>query len=107
MIERPTEGVVVVDLELVGERLTAFLHQQHGAPVEVGDLRILTGGYSLVTVAFTATTADGSASFVLRANPPGDAALTQSDRAKEAEILAALTEAGTVPMPGLRWADPT
>ena len=108
MIERPTEGgLVVVDLELVRDRLAAFLHQQHGVAVEVDDLRILTGGYSLVTVAFTATTAEGSASYVLRANPPGDASLTQSDRAREAEILAALTEAGTVPMPRLRWADPT
>jgi aminoglycoside phosphotransferase (APT) family kinase protein len=96
----------MVDLEAVRERLVAFLQERHGAPVEVGDLEILTGGYSLVTVAFSATTADGSARYVLRTNPPGDAALTQSDRAQEAEILAALTDAGTVPMPRLRWADP-
>jgi len=90
----------------VRDRLGAFLQEQHGAPVEVGDLEILTGGYSLVTIAFSATTADGSARNVLRTNLPGDAALTQSDRAQEAEVLAALTEAGTVPMPRLRWADP-
>ena len=97
----------MVDLELVGGRLAAFLQEQTGEPVVVDDLRLLTGGYSLVTVAFTATTDAGSASYVLRTNPPGDAALTQSDRAKEAEILGALTDAGTVPMPELRWADPT
>ena len=96
----------MVDLDLVRERLAAFLQEQYGAPVEVGDLEILTGGYSLVTVAFSATTAEGSATYVLRTNPPGDAALTQSDRAQEAEILTALTDAGTVPMPRLRWADP-
>jgi aminoglycoside phosphotransferase (APT) family kinase protein len=97
----------MVDLEAVRDRLGVFLQEQHGAPVEVADLEILTGGYSLVTVAFSATTGDGSARYVLRTNPPGDAALTQSDRAREGEILAALTDAGTVPMPRLRWSDPT
>jgi aminoglycoside phosphotransferase (APT) family kinase protein len=97
----------MVDLESVRDRLAAFLQDQHGAPVEIGDLEVLTGGYSLVTVGFSATTAEGTARYVLRTNPPADAALTQSDRAQEAEVLAALTEAGTVPMPRLRWSDPT
>ena len=67
----------MVDLESVRDRLAAFLQDQHGAPVEIGDLEVLTGGYSLVTVAFSAITPDGTANYVLRTNPPSDAALTQ------------------------------
>ena len=95
----------MVDLDELGRRLEAFLSSREPAPVRVRDLSVLTGGYSLVTVAFTATSAGGSQRYVLRINPPGDAALSRTDRVAEGELLAALTSAGSLPIPALRWSD--
>jgi aminoglycoside phosphotransferase (APT) family kinase protein len=97
----------MVDLVDLGRRLEAFLGSSEGAPVHVQDLSVLTGGYSLVTVAFTATVGGRSQRYVLRINPPGDAALSRTDRVAEGELLGALTSAGTVPIPALRWSDLT
>ena len=97
----------MVDLEELRNRLARFLGDQLGESVDIGDLVVLTGGYSLVTVAFNATSGHGSRRYVVRMNPPGDAALTSTDRGAEADLLAALTAAGTAPIPALRWADPT
>src|SRR5882672_1780586 len=95
----------MVDIEATRGRLEAFLGTTFQTPVEVSGLAQLQGGYSLVTVAFTATTGDGTARYVLRADPPSDAALSHTDRTREWELLAALTASGTVPMPAARWAD--
>ncbi|HEX6393856.1 MAG TPA: phosphotransferase family protein [Acidimicrobiales bacterium] len=95
----------MVDLDDLGRRLEALLSSREPGPVRVEDLSVLTGGYSLVTVAFTATMAGGSQRYVLRIDPPGDAALSRTDRVAEGELLAALTRAGTVPIPALRWSD--
>jgi aminoglycoside phosphotransferase (APT) family kinase protein len=97
----------MVDLVDVGRRLQALLESHEGAPVRVDDLSLLTGGYSLVTVAFTATVGGHSQRYVLRINPPGDAALSRTDRVAEGELLGTLTSAGTVPIPALRWSDLT
>jgi aminoglycoside phosphotransferase (APT) family kinase protein len=95
----------MVDLEVLRGRLETFLGEIFHRPVEVSELTTLTGGYSLVTVAFTAATPEGPARYVLRADPPSDAALTHTDRTREWELLEALTAAGTVAMPAARWAD--
>jgi aminoglycoside phosphotransferase (APT) family kinase protein len=100
-------GEHVVDLEAVRARLEAFLGATHDGPVAVTDLAPLAGGYSLVTIRFTATTSSGAAQYVLRADPPPDATMNHTDRAREWELLAALTGAGAVPMPAARWADTT
>ncbi|HWE67054.1 MAG TPA: phosphotransferase family protein [Acidimicrobiales bacterium] len=73
--------------------------------LQVLDLVPLTGGYSLFTARFTAVTATGRSDYVLRADPPGDAALTQTDRQREWALLNALTTCGGVPMPDAKWAD--
>jgi len=89
-------------------RLESFLVAVGLAPtVDVDELTVLTGGYSLYTARFRATTATGSATYVVRADPPGDAALTHTDRVHEWRVLEALTANGTVPMPNARWADTT
>jgi aminoglycoside phosphotransferase (APT) family kinase protein len=97
----------MIDLDDLGRRLQAFLATREAASIRVSDLSVLTGGYSLLTVAFTATDAGRSQRYVLRMDPPGDAALTCTNRTAEKELLAALTEAGTVPVPALRWSDVT
>jgi aminoglycoside phosphotransferase (APT) family kinase protein len=98
----------MVDLEQLRLRLEALLRAVAGSEqVAVSDLTPLTGGYSLFTARFTATTPDGSSTYVVRADPPGDAALTHTDRAQEWQLLQALTADGSVPMPAARWADTT
>jgi aminoglycoside phosphotransferase (APT) family kinase protein len=87
--------------------LETFLRAKTGD----GDLRVhdvvqLTGGYSLFTARFTVVNSAGKTTYVLRANPPGDAALTHTDRGREWDLLEALTSAGCAPMPAARWADP-
>lgn len=96
----------MIDLDGLRPRLEAFLGSAMDAPVVVDGMRLLTGGYSLVTIRFTASTPDGKRDYVLRANPPADAALTRTDRRREWELLDALTAADAVPMPAARWADP-
>ena len=97
----------MVDLEQLRVRLEALLRAVGAADqVTVSDVTPLTGGYSLFTARFTASTPDGSSTYVVRADPPGDAALTHTDRAQEWQLLQALTADGQVPMPAARWADP-
>ncbi len=90
------------------DRLAAFL-RDHGEPsdTEVVDLTEITGGYSLLTMRFTARSSAGERPLVLRANRPADAAINQTDRAREWEVLQHLTRRGDVPMPVAHSADPT
>lgn len=90
-----------------GDRsLEAFLREATGIrDLALGEVSPLTGGYSLVTARVTTTSAAGDATYVLRSDPPGTAALTHTDRRREWELLEALTADGTVPMPAARWAD--
>jgi aminoglycoside phosphotransferase (APT) family kinase protein len=96
----------MLDQEMTRQRLEQFLRRQGaGEDVAVSDLEPLMGGYSLVTTRFRVTTAAGVSTYVLRADPPTDAALTHTDRHQESELLRALTESCKVPMPAMRWAD--
>jgi len=97
-----------VDLTEMPGRLEALL-RAHGEPddVRVSDLTPMVGGYSLLMASFTATSSSGSRQLVLRADPPADAALTITDRAREWELLSALTAQGDAPMPAARIADLT
>src|SRR6478752_8757051 len=90
------------------DRLAGFL-RDHGEPddTEVIDLTEITGGYSLLTMRFTARSSAGERPLVLRANRPVDAAINQTDRAREWEVLQQLTRRGDVPMPVAHSADPT
>jgi len=95
-----------LDLDTTRRRLEEFL-RLHGAGEEiaVSDLEPLMGGYSLVTTRFTVTTEAGVRTYVLRTDPPTDAALTHTDRHLEGELLRALTESGKAPMPAMHWTD--
>jgi aminoglycoside phosphotransferase (APT) family kinase protein len=90
----------MTDVADLPARLEELLRRS-GAPadVKVSDVGPISGGYSLLTYGFTATSGDGSRRHVLRADPPAGAALTTTDRASEWELLAELTAKGTVPMP--------
>ena len=76
-----------------------------GDDVEVTDLVQMTGGYSLRMFRFEAKGSNGMGRYVLRANPPADEALSNTDRVAEWELLDALTASSKVPMPAARWAD--
>jgi aminoglycoside phosphotransferase (APT) family kinase protein len=94
------------DPERTARQLEKFFRDRNGGEaVEIVDFEPLSGGYSLVTARFTARTAAGEETLVLRADPPADQALTRTDRRLEGDLLAALTSAGVVPMPAMRWAD--
>jgi aminoglycoside phosphotransferase (APT) family kinase protein len=96
----------MLEPETTARQLEKFLSEQYGGEhVAVSDFEPLTGGYSLLTARFTARTPEGERAFVVRADRPADQALTHTDRKAEGDLLAALTSAGTVPMPRLRWAD--
>jgi aminoglycoside phosphotransferase (APT) family kinase protein len=96
----------MLDQETTRQRLEEFLRLQGaGEEVAVSDLEPLMGGYSLLTTRFTVTTAAGVRTYVLRADPPRDAALTHTDRKLESELLRVLTESCKAPMPAMRWSD--
>ena len=82
------------------------LFRRHGEPeVEVTDVRPISGGYSLLTYGFSATTPVGLRRYVLRVDPPTGASLTHTDRQAEWELLSGLTATGAVPMPAARAFD--
>jgi aminoglycoside phosphotransferase (APT) family kinase protein len=96
----------MIDTNDMSRRLERLLrHEGAGDDVVVADFTQLTGGYSLFTARFTATTPAGTTTYVLRANPDGDSSLTRTDRRREWELLSRLSEDGAVPMPAARWAD--
>ncbi|MFI6375559.1 phosphotransferase family protein [Streptomyces sp. NPDC050546] len=76
----------------VRERLRA-LHP--GVPL--GELETLPGGHSGLTFSITA----GSASYVIKAVPPGQRPVGRNDVLRQARVLSALAEAGSVPVPGV------
>jgi aminoglycoside phosphotransferase (APT) family kinase protein len=82
------------------------LLRRHGEPeVQVTDVRPISGGYSLLTYGFSATTPVGLRRYVLRVDPPAGASLTHTDRQAEWELLSGLTATGAVPMPAARAFD--
>jgi aminoglycoside phosphotransferase (APT) family kinase protein len=86
-------------------RLEELLRRE-GEPddVRVSDVRPIQGGYSLITMGFTATSSAGTRRYVLRADPDA-AAIARTDRRTEWELLAALTADGRMPMPAARCFD--
>jgi aminoglycoside phosphotransferase (APT) family kinase protein len=82
------------------------LLRRHGEPeVQVTDVRPISGGYSLLTYGFSATTPVGRRRYVLRLDPPVGASLTHTDRRAEWELLSRLTAIAAVPMPTARVFD--
>ena len=90
----------MTDITGLPARLEELL-RRNGAPADlkVSDVKPISGGYSLLTYGFTATSTEGTRRHVLRTDPPAGAALTATDRAHEWELLAELTAKGVVPMP--------
>jgi aminoglycoside phosphotransferase (APT) family kinase protein len=75
-----------------------------GISGEVGDLVPIVGGFSQITYAFTLRTPTGDHRYVLRADRPGGAKLTATDRALEYRVIRALN-AQDAPVPLAHWAD--
>ncbi len=74
----------------------------------VTDFRPISGGYSRLSAFATVRWSDGSEeSFVLRADPPPDTGVFESDRDDEHRVLGALHGKLAVRTPGLRWYDRT
>ena len=74
----------------------------------VTDFRPLTGGYSRLSALATVRWADGSQeSFVLRADPPPDTGVFDSDRDAEWRLLRALSGKLPIRTPTPRWYDAT
>jgi aminoglycoside phosphotransferase (APT) family kinase protein len=89
----------MTDLIDLAHRLEKLL-SGHGEPeVRVSDVRPISGGYSLLTYGFSATTPVGSRGYVLRLDRPADTSLTHTDRQAEWNVLSRLTALGAVPMP--------
>jgi aminoglycoside phosphotransferase (APT) family kinase protein len=95
------------DLADLSDRLAKLLSASGdlGDDVEVTDVVQMTGGYSLRMYRFEAKGGRGMGRYVLRANPPADEALSNTDRSLEWSLLDALTRSSDVPMPAARWAD--
>jgi hypothetical protein len=72
-------------------RLEELLRRQ-GEPedVRVSDVHPIPGGYSLVTLGFTASSSARTRRYVVRADPSG-VGLTGTDRRSEWDLLQALT----------------
>jgi aminoglycoside phosphotransferase (APT) family kinase protein len=89
------------------ERLAEFLARvEPGTPSTVRSCRVLTGGYSRTTALAEVVWADGRAeSVVLRGDPPEGSGVFASDRDAEWALLAALWDAGAVPVARPRWYD--
>jgi aminoglycoside phosphotransferase (APT) family kinase protein len=96
--------VNIVDVAELAQRLQRFLAAR-GIRGEVGDIAPIVGGFSQITYRFTVHTADGPLGYVLRSDRPSGAQLTATDRALEAQVIAALNSEGA-PVPVAHWADP-
>jgi aminoglycoside phosphotransferase (APT) family kinase protein len=103
---RPAEGTDV-DLEPIRRRLEAFLAGQGvGDDLVVESLEPIVGGFSKVTTRFRVRTFAGTSTYVLRADPLPNEALMRTDLGREWQLLKALNDLGTIPMPTARWTDP-
>lgn len=90
--------------ESLAERLSAYLSERLGHPVEVTRLSRLPGGASRETWAFDAVLAGSALPLILRRDPPGRP--STRDCANEARLLQAARRAG-VPVPAPRWGEST
>lgn len=92
-----------MDTTALRHRLQILLTEQ-GVAGEVGPLEPIVGGFSQITYAFGVETAEGGRRFVLRADRPGGAALTATDRDLEFRVIRSLNAMGA-PVPVAHWAD--
>ena len=82
----PGEECHLTDPTDLARRLEKLL-RRHGEPeVRVSDVRPISGGYSLLTFGFSATTPVGSRRYVLRLDPPAGASLTHTDRRRRRRL---------------------
>jgi aminoglycoside phosphotransferase (APT) family kinase protein len=100
---------VAQEAALDGASLQRFLaHEQADRAPTVASFRPISGGYSRLSALASVRWGDGSEeTFVLRADPPLDTGVFESDRDDEARLLRALH--GRLPMntPRVRWYDST
>jgi aminoglycoside phosphotransferase (APT) family kinase protein len=100
---------VADDAGLDGASLQRFL-SKHAADREptVTSFRPISGGYSRLSALACVQWADGSEqSFVLRADPPPETGVFESDRDDEARLLRALHGKLAMNTPNVRWYDAT
>jgi aminoglycoside phosphotransferase (APT) family kinase protein len=97
------------DIAVMPGRLAAFLgHREGGRTATVERYELMTGGYSRVMAKADVLWDDGSAeTVVLRGDPPAGEAMLDTDRDAEWNVLQALTQMGTIPMPAARYYDAT
>jgi aminoglycoside phosphotransferase (APT) family kinase protein len=82
--------------------LAAWLTDEVGEPVAIGDLTRTSAGFSRENWVFEATWAGARHQLIARRDPPGS--VLNTDRQVEAAVLTALAGTG-IPAPTLRWAD--
>ncbi|MGE4426022.1 MAG: phosphotransferase family protein [Solirubrobacteraceae bacterium] len=92
---------------LTAEKLQRFLARRrpNATTVAVRDVVPLTGGYSCVTVRFTAEIDGEPVQLVARQDAPAETVVQKTDRVREWRVLEALTRQGGVPMPAALHAD--
>ncbi|HSS08951.1 MAG TPA: phosphotransferase, partial [Acidimicrobiales bacterium] len=97
------------DVAVMPSRLAAFLgRSERGRTATVESYELMTGGYSRVMAKADVRWDDGSAeTVVLRGDPPAGEAMLDTDRDAEWNVLQALTELGSIPMPAARYYDAT
>jgi len=101
--------LVTDEAALDAAALQRFLdHAEPDRGPAVTSLRPISGGYSRLSALATVRWADGSEeSFVLRADPPPDTGVFESDRDEEFQLLRSLHGKLTVRTPNVRWYDST
>jgi aminoglycoside phosphotransferase (APT) family kinase protein len=82
--------------------LSAWLSDEVGEPVHIGDLRRTSAGFSRENWVFDATWAGRRHDLIVRRDPVGS--VLNTDRRVEVAVLRAL-QGTSVPVPRLRWAD--
>ena len=95
---------VATSYDSLAERLSSYLTERHGRPVEVTGLSRLPGGASRETWAFDAVLAGPALPLILRRDPPGRP--PTRDYANEAQLLQAARRAG-VSVPAVRYREST
>jgi aminoglycoside phosphotransferase (APT) family kinase protein len=95
----------MLDAETLRSRLTDWLPSRLGvASVTITDLTPPSGtGYSSETLLFTAEHADGSRRFVARLKPTRPGVFPEYDIDLQHDVMAALAEKTTVPVPEMLW----
>lgn len=92
-----------LDVAAMPARIEAWLGSQ-GTPARVATYELIAGGFSRVMAKVVLEwPGGGTETLVMRADPPPELATLASDRSAEHRLLAALSAASTLPVPGVRW----